>query len=203
MFTQRLKYYDSYKEFLIKENALIEFDTVLTAELFVKWQNVLLELGIVNQMYLYAISDVGITVDVRCAFLIELAEPMVEMLNILDDRRRNNGGTSLKNCLKTLIEKYGNVLFAKERTSDIEKVLKCFVNSRVNIMHIKRHQRSPFLDGKECCLYMHKLCYLYRIIILSMLGINQDKYESNLKNKIEQLDEWGNVLFCFLRKLSN
>lgn len=62
-------------------------------------------------MYLYSLSNNGVTVDVKCAFLIELAEPLIEIVkehtNFFSSLQPGPRGASLKNCLDALITKYG------------------------------------------------------------------------------------------------
>ena len=53
---------------------LVKFKDVLSAELFAKWQEILDDLDIVNQVYLYAVSDNGMRRDVTLAFLAEMSE---------------------------------------------------------------------------------------------------------------------------------
>lgn len=59
---------------------MLGFDSIITADLYCKWENLLDELDVVHQMYLYSLSNSGMTVDIKCAFLIELAEPLVEIV---------------------------------------------------------------------------------------------------------------------------
>ena len=76
----RLSYFSSADFCNYKVNKLLEFDTILTAELYSKWEQLLVELDLVHQVYLYFLSNSKITVDVKCAFLIELAEPLIEVV---------------------------------------------------------------------------------------------------------------------------
>ena len=79
----RLSYFSSANFCNYSLDKLLEFDSILTTDLFCKWQQLLDELDVVHQMYLYSLSDSGITVDVKCAFLIELAEPLVEIIKTI------------------------------------------------------------------------------------------------------------------------
>ena len=113
------------------------------------------ELGVVNQMYLYATSSAGFTNDVKCAFLVELSESLMEIIQSEDIKLQKypNENGKLKPCLRTIINCYGKTLFRNEIEFDLEKILSCLVNTRVNIMHIKINQRKPALDGRESVLY--------------------------------------------------
>ena len=89
---------------------LIDFENVFTPDLFSKWDDLLDELGVVHQMFLYSVSDSKITIDVKCAFLVELAEPIVEVVKertyYFASLEPGSRGTTLKNCLDALIIKY-------------------------------------------------------------------------------------------------
>ena len=49
--------------------------------LFSRWKDLLRELDIANQVYLYNMAKTGMPVDLRLAFIIELAEPISELVN--------------------------------------------------------------------------------------------------------------------------
>lgn len=112
---QRLSYFSSADFCGYQMNKLLDFSSIFTTELFEKWEELLTELDVVHQMYLYSMSKSGITVDVKCAFLIELSEPLVEIVkkhtNFFASLRPGERGTSLKNCLDALIAKYGVDIF--------------------------------------------------------------------------------------------
>ena len=87
----------------------------ITPELFCRWEQLLDELNVVHQMYPYSLSNSGITEDVKCAFLIELAEPLIEIVNkytnLFVSLTPRDHRPVLKDCLDALITKYGrNIL---------------------------------------------------------------------------------------------
>ena len=92
------------------------------SDLYEKWEQILNELDIILQIYLYSMSANQMTVDVKSAFLIEMAEPIVEVVKIYTDNfvdlNPGNKGTTLRSCLKALIEKYGQDIFEKEMSCD-------------------------------------------------------------------------------------
>ncbi len=192
---QRLRYFSSASFLTVQNDRILNYEDVLSGMLFNSWQILLEELGVVNQMYLYATSDCGFTNDVKCAFLVELAESLIEIIgkeNIkLQKLPREQG--NLKPCLRTIINNYGKILFEKEVKFDIEKILTCLVNTRVNIMHIKINQRTPKFDGKEATLYAMKMSYLYRIVILNRLGIDEQLYVDNLRKRVCSIDKWNEI----------
>lgn len=192
---QRLRYFSSASFVKVQSDRILNYEDVLSERLFDSWKVLLEELGVVNQMYLYATSDCGFTNDVKCAFLVELAESLIEIIgkeNIALQRLPREQG-NLKPCLRTIINNYGQILFENEVKFDIEKILTCLVNTRVNIMHIKINQRTPQFDGKEATLYAMKMSYLYRIVILNRLGIDEKLYVDNLRKRVCNIDEWNEI----------
>lgn len=201
----RLSYYNSADFCSYSLDKLIDFDSVITTELYSLWQELLDELDIAHQMYLYSLSDSKMPIDAKCAFLIELAEPLVEVVkthtHFYSSLNPGERGTSLKMCVDALISKYGNDIFAKEIDSNYDKFLQTIVNSRVRIMHIKRKQKGLYLNGSESILYAQKMSMLYRIILLEILGIEAEMYKKNMKKLINNLDKWNDVQEKFLLKL--
>ena len=80
MVQTRLSYFISADFCNYSVDRLIEFDKTLTAELFEKGVNLIHKLDVVHQVYLCFMSNSKITTDVKCAFLIELAEPLIEII---------------------------------------------------------------------------------------------------------------------------
>ena len=203
---QRLSYFSSADFCGYKINKLLSFNSILTTELFRKWEELLTELDVVHQMYLYSLSNNGVTVDVKCAFLIELAEPLVEIVkkhtNFFVSLKPGKRGTSLKVCLGALITKYGADIFRSELSNEYEKFLSAAVNSRVRIMHIKREQRGVYFDGKESILYILKMSLLYRRVLFEVLDIDEAVYRDSLLRCISRLDTCNDVLEKFLKRLS-
>ena len=123
----RLSYYDSIDFCKYEINKLLDFDSIFSAELYQRWVDLLDDLSIVHQMFLYSLCDGGPTKDIKCAFLIELAEPLIE---IIKTRKHNfssltpdERGTTLKNCLDVLVTKYGEDIFCKELSGNYGKFL--------------------------------------------------------------------------------
>lgn len=202
----RLSYFSSADFCNYKVSKLLEFNTIFTPELFYKWEQLLDELDMVHQMYLYSLSNSKITVDVKCAFLIELAEPLIEIVkahtNLFSSLTPGARGTSLKNCIDALITKYGIDIFNSEVKSDYDRFLSAMVNSRVRIMHIKREQKGVFFNGTESVLYIQKMNLLYRRILFEVLDITDTHYKDSLVKCVSRLDNWNDVLKSFLTRLS-
>lgn len=157
-------------------------------------------------MYFYSLSDSGITVDVKCAFLIELAEPLIEILkkhtSFFASLTPGKRGTTLRDCLDALIRKYGVDIFRSELSNNYEQFLSAMVNSRVRIMHIKREQKGVYFNGDESVLYILKMNLLYRRIMFEVLNIAEVNYRDNLLKCVSKLDKWNDNLDKFLQKLS-
>ena len=172
---------------------ITSFQDVLTNELYRKWLSLIDDLNIVYQVFLYALSDNKMTVDLNFAFLVELAEPFVELLKdrtyYCQSLAPGERGTSLKMCVDNLIVLYGDDIFAQELENDYNAFLERVVKSRVRIMHIKKNQKNYF-DGKECIRYSLKFSLLYRKILLSLLGFSDQQYNANIQIATKSIDEW-------------
>lgn len=201
----RLSYYNSADFCNSTLDKLMDYEAIITPELFTDWQELLVELDIVHQMFLYSVGDSKMPIDAKCAFLIELAEPLVEIVkahtHFYSSLNPGERGTSLKMCVDALISKYGTDIFAKEIASKYDKFLQTIVNSRVRIMHIKRQQKGLFLNGPESVLYAQKMTLLYRRIMFEILDIDEDTYKENMQSLIDSLDTWNNIQEKFLAKL--
>ena len=193
----RLSYFTSAFFCRYSINQLVKFDLVITDKLYLRWEKLLEELDMVNQMYLYNLCDNGMTVDIKCAFLIELAEPLVEILkkhkkcfSSLSPREK----TTLKKCLDVLIKEYGADIYKSELSLDYYKFLSIMVYSRVRIMHIKRDKECRYFNGSESVLYAIKMSLIYRCIIFVLLDINSEIYHASLIKCVTKWDKWQDVL---------
>ena len=201
---QRLSYFKSSDLVSYKVDKLLEFEEVLNSDLYDKWEHLLEELDIAHQMYLYAMGDTKITVDVKCAFLIELSETLVEVLKAYTNsfqKLKPGNGTSLRACVKALIEEYGKDIFEREMEANEKEFLSTVINSRVRIMHIKRNQKIKYFDGNESVLYILKLSLLYRRILLEILGVEKQVYVDKLRKCVSRLNRWNDTLDKFLLRL--
>lgn len=82
LMNSRLSYYNSADFCSYTLDKLIGFESVITPEIYGAWIALLDELDIVHQMFLYSVSDSKMPIDAKCAFLIELAEPLVEVVKV-------------------------------------------------------------------------------------------------------------------------
>lgn len=210
---RRLSYYNSGKEFSLNDK-LIDWNDYLDETIYEKWERLMGVLNTANQMFLYSTANTGLTVDVRCAFLIELSETLVQLLD--EEKIYSNNiplrgkDCSLKKHLAVLIKDYGLDIFQKEinylRGKNVRKpeniLAEPLKNTRVNIFHIKRQKDmyTKCLNGPEALIYMKKMSFLYRIIILKILGIGEHLYKNKLVRRISYFDRLNNTVDSFLGK---
>ena len=205
---QRLHTFKSMDLCFLYNSQLVEYNISLSSKLFFDFEQLMNEIYTIHQTYLSAIQESWQYVDIRCAFLIELAESLVDLLkdrlNIfpeLQPGKTGKNGTSLKMCLKSIIVTYGKDIFSKEMENDFEEILSCMVNTRVNVLHIRKNRKEPFLNGEECALYICKLSLLYRKILLIILGFSEEELSIKSKSYIHSLNKWNDILYKFLLKL--
>ena len=143
----RLSYFES--DNYCSVGKICSFSDVLTPDLYEKWVELVKELDISHQVYLYSMSANRMPVDLKAAFLVELAEPLVEIIKnrtgLFPSLSPGEKGTTLKMCLRGLIKNYGMEIFQKEMSANSNKFLQFLVNSRVRIMHIKKKQKGMSL----------------------------------------------------------
>lgn len=191
----RLNYFSSKDFCQYSWLKLISFQDVLTSNLYKNWKALIDDLDIAFQVFLYALSDNKMTVDLNFAFLVELAEPFVELLKertyYCQSLNPGERGTTLKMCVDNLIVLYGTDIFAKEieENENYKLFLNRVVNSRVRIMHIKKNQKAYF-DGRECLKYSLKFSLLYRKFLLSLLDISCQEYNEKIQIATKNIDDW-------------
>lgn len=193
LLNNRLDYYLSKEQFRYHFAKMLDFSTVLSSAVYMQWKKLLEQMDISYQMLLYALSDNKLPIDVNFAFLVELAEPFVELIQentfLCKTLSPGERGTTLKMCIDTIITHFGTVIFSKELNGLYLNFLDNTVGSRVRIMHIKAKQKK-YWEAKECARYSMKFSILYRRIILELLGIPYDSYETQLRAAIEAIDSW-------------
>lgn len=201
--SNRLAYYTTTPAYCYQDHCFLDYQEILDADLLIKWIDLQAELDIVHQNVLYNIADTGVTTDIKCANLIEVFEPLAEIINQYENffpqLSPGDRGTTLKMCVDAVICKYGKDIFNEEYCCNKEAFLRIIVNSRNRVMHIKRNQPSgKYLSGAESILYMTKICHLYRIVMLSILGVDYQLYHDKLIKSISAWNQWEKVLERFL-----
>jgi len=204
--SRRLSYCKTDPAYCYSDHVFLTYDTVLSPELLSKWIQLQDELDIVHQVALYNIAATGITHDVKCANFIECLEPITEVIGIYDRffpiLKPGDRTTTLKMCIDAVISKYGQDIFDEEYSVNKDKFLQTLVNTRNRIMHIKRNQPTEkYLSGTESILYLVKLCHLYRVVILSLLGIDYTRYKTAVKKSVDQWNSWNGVLTHFINAI--
>ena len=183
-------------------NALLNPFPLLSAQLIDVWNLLENNLDMVHKMFLYCVSNVEMPVDMKCAFLIETYIGLAELIAskkadfILPAIK--SGESKLQKYLTAVIGCYGNDIFESERKLGLELFSGILKESRNRIAHIKEKRGKLFLNGAESVLYLCKLSMLYRIVLLDLLGIPSEQYESNVKKRVESLNNWNGVLDAFL-----
>lgn len=185
------------------DHHFLDFNTVLSADILAKWIALDDELDIIHQAALYYIADTGVTHDVKCANIIECLEPMAEIIGLYDNffpsLNPQDRNVTLKMCIDAVISKYGRDIFSQEYQQNKEQFLQTLVNTRNRMMHIKRNQPvDKFLSGEESILYLVKLYHLYRVVLISLLGIDYDVYSDKVIKSVGQWDGWNGILTNFL-----
>lgn len=144
-------------------------------------------------------------VDIKCSFLIETAEPLIEILQeqIESFKPFSEEEISLRKCLYILISKYGKEIFKKEITLYKDEFLTTLVSTRVRIMHIKKNQNKYYLNGSESLIYISKISLMYRKVIFTLLKIPENLYNSNLLKYVNMLNNLNSTVDHFLVTLSN
>ena len=192
--SSRLRYFNSADICQSPVLRLIQFQDILDDDIYTQWADILDEMGIMYQSYLYSLSDNSMPRDINYAFIAEAAEPFVELVKdktyYCKSLSPGERGTTLKMCIDSLITHFGEVIFSDELNNDYDKFLTKAVKSRVRIMHIKRFQDNHF-DGADCIRYLWKFSLLYRRILLEILGIPYQKYCNQLKTAVNTIDKWN------------
>ena len=202
----RLSYFESADFVLNRNNQLIEFERVLTPEVFGKWEQLLESLDIVHQVYLYVLSNSTMPVDIKCSFIIETAEPLIEILQEQIEAFKpfsRKERITLKKCLDNLISTYGKEIFEKDIPQHKDEFLEKLVRTRVRIMHIKKNQHGYYLNGSEAWIYIAKISLMYRKIIFTLLEIPENLYNSNLIKYVNMHNNLNSTVEHFLVTLSN
>ena len=201
---RRLGCYDSSDFSMYNHNKIIYYDEVINEKLLKDWIELDKELDLASNVIFYGLSKNFATIDIKCIFLIELAEAFIDLIKerkgLFSSLKPGSRGTTLKMCLAMLVTKYGSLVFEEEIQSK-KDYLQIFVKSRNRIMHIKRHQGKDYLDGSESILYTMKFFNLYRVIIFEMLEIDESFYLENLKLCITKWNNWEDVLESFLNRI--
>lgn len=186
---------------------LLNIFGILSNSILDNWIRLEDELGIIHQSFLYNTSSIGLPVDGKIASIIETFEPLIELITLYTNQfsslQPGERGTTLKMCLDACISVYGGDIFQTEYSINAERFLKCLVESRNKIMHIKRNYNKICFTGEESILYIVKLSFLYRNILLSILHVDYSLYREKIVNSVKKWEEWENVFKSFIENNLN
>lgn len=201
---QRLHYFESAKFLTYKADTFSAYWECLPFIDYSLWNKTMDDLGVLHQMFLYASSYTNLTNDVMLAFLVELMEGLAEFYR--DEYPKFGtinpiGDNYLATKVKEMIRCFGKVIFSEEIKAHEAEFVSTLVNSRVNIMHIKRKQREPFMNGSESSLYVIKMNYLYRWALLEYIGVPTEIFSKNVEKRIERLNEWNSIVSHLLSRI--
>ncbi|MCW8408901.1 hypothetical protein OQJ13_07940 [Legionella sp. PATHC035] len=231
-----LKYFLTDKSFIHSSfyfNFINNYESAQFVLFFKNWLQIKDELEITHNLFLYSISEAWPLIDIRNIFLIQVLEPLYEMIprikennitvhetfkfaeeiicatdypklgngitkayridlikDILKNSKNAYKHTSLKEKLDFIIRKYGSIIFQKEiKEYKYELMLALFVNSRNRLAHIKPNVNTKdFLSGNQCYPYNLKLYLLYRVVLMSLIGVEEKCYINCLSTAIELID---------------
>ena len=192
----RLRCYESADYCRYRDHKFLDFELLLSEQIYKKWILLRDELGIMHPVFLYNMAKDTSTIDAKAAFLIEMAEPLVELVKehtiFFSCLSPGKSGTSLRMCLDSLIVTYGKDIFSRELTnrSAYDTFLDKSIKTRVRIMHIKKNAEKGYYSSKEYVLYVVKFSFLYRRIILELLGVPYEDYINALQIAVEKCDKW-------------
>lgn len=163
---------------------------------------------LMNQMFYYIGFSAGMTSDMRLALFSEIFEPLSEYLVAIQkieikcskpSKQRNikcsqcgaeceipiPGIIYFKDKIESIILKYGTKIFDGD---DVRKVLKKTVNTRNKILHVNE-KKKDVMTGGQCGFYIRKYVELYRIVVLSELGVWDSNMEHELTEAIKNFND--------------
>jgi len=178
--------------FMVCEDSLLDFHSVLNNTVFSKWRKLQNQLDMIHKMVLYCVSSVQMPIDMKCAFMIEAFLGIAEILKgrqLISLPEVSSDESKLGKYLQAVIEKYGKDIFTAELATNITAFVQVLVNSRNRIAHIKNRQSKLVLNGKECEVYLKKLFLIYRSILLVLLKVPYESYKPRLLQLIKAIDE--------------
>ena len=185
---RRLAFYSSADFTLGTLTFSLHLSDIVTSELLEKYLRIESEMDLIHHIALYNMADTGVTIDYKCAQIIELFEPLIELMDKYlpqftppsIPKNEGNKESKLKHYLIKVIVDYGQDFFHKELLQGFETIAQIFVNSRNRMAHIKAKEGKKYLNGAESALYAAKLSMLYRRVFLEILGIDYSLYKKSI-----------------------
>lgn len=148
---------------------------------FCKWLRLERELGIINQMVLYAGNINGLPVDIRISMITECFESLIRKLESHKLIYKVHSRT-LANCILSILMVYGEPVFKTEQ-KDWNALVRRIVKTRNKVFHVDSRNKDA-LDGTQSGFYAIKLDWLYRYIVWIMLGYDKKVLYAALEPEI-------------------
>lgn len=159
---------------------------------FVRWSKLRAKIKLIHQVYLYSAFINVYPVDVRFSLLLEMFEPLADILkskgkitfasptfspticpkcNLVVKKGKKNE-PSFNEKLNAITNIYRKTFFKGEYKKE---VLRQAVNLRNRVLHVDANKKK-YLNGKRCGVYFFKFALMYRCIIFSLLGFSEHEY---------------------------
>lgn len=186
-----------------------ELDEKSYKKYFLKWLAQEKKLGIINQMVLYANNVNGLPADVRISMLTECYEALAKELEkkkliIITPEKATNrnvkcpncnqshiipvkGKKTLACCLLAILERFGQPVFMTEYRRK-RSLVNHIVKTRNKVFHVNYRQKKT-LKGSQSGFYAIKLDWLYRYIILLLIGIDKKKLDEIVSKQILKFEK--------------
>lgn len=202
--SRQLKCYKSVDFVLDKKTKLISPYKVLDKTLVENWVQFLEDFQRPHMIFLYAVGDVGMTVDLRSALLTEIIASLSCLVKKHNSKfviktDPNTGEKTLRTKLNAMFNEYGMNIFAQEL--NYSNFMDIVINSRNNIMHAKQELREPYFEGYESLLYDEKAYLLYRVCCFDLLNIDIKLYSHKLEECVLMYENQTNIYNSFIDKL--
>lgn len=165
-----------------KRRILLNLRDMEYQKYFCKWLKLEKDLGIINQMVLYAGNINGLPVDVRISMLTECFEALVRKLEIRQLIQKVYPRT-LENCMNAILIAYGEPVFTAEK-NNWHTLVRRIVKTRNKVFHVDSRKKDV-LNGPQSGFYAVKLEWLYRYIVWRMLGYDRNRLDDVLKQEID------------------
>lgn len=197
-----------------------ELDEKSYKKYFLKWLVQEKKLGIINQMVLYANNVKGLPADVRISMLIECYEALAKklekkkLITITPEKTTNRqvkcpncnhphsisvkGKKTLACCLLAILERFGKPVFMTEYRRK-RSLVNHIVKTRNKVFHVNSRQKKT-LKGSQSGFYVIKLDWLYRYIILVLIGIDKKKLDEIVDKQILKFEQQYPALIYKVKK---
>lgn len=191
MMNDMLPFYQSPVKWLLMPNFTMSRDMNME---FLNWLDLDKKLGIIHNMFLYAVYARDLTNDVKLALVLQTFEPISEDLaeqgkiSIIPHNHKNVNDNRIifGDRIFAIIKYYGYDIFQED---NIDLVLEKAVNLRNKIIHLDRNI-IEILNGKQAAYYLQKFIMLYIVVILTELEIDYNQLQPEI---LKILEKWKSV----------